>query len=119
MTEQRKKLGKWGEEKAKEFLAKKGYKPIAQNWRNRYGEIDLIMKDKETIVFVEVRTKSSNLFGRGDESITNKKQQQLIKMAKSFLSANNYGDYSIRFDLISIDKVDQNYHITHLENVLF
>lgn len=65
--------GKWGENKAKEYLLNIGYVLIAENWHNRFGEIDLIMLDNEVVVIVEVRTKSNNNFGSGIESINEKK----------------------------------------------
>lgn len=114
----KKELGKWGEEEAKRFLIKKGYKEVTTNWRNRFGEIDLIMNDNSTIVFVEVRTKSNSTYGYGYESINIRKQQQLVKMANIFLEYKKWWDTPVRFDIISIDKIDGEFHISHFENVI-
>ncbi len=118
MTHQRKRLGGWGEQKAKEYLLELGYQLISQNWRNRLGEIDLIMFDGIIVVFVEVRTKKSTQYGLGFESVNMKKQQQLLKMANSFLQANKWWDVPIRFDVVSIDQHQDRYQLRHMKNVL-
>lgn len=118
MSEQRKILGDWGEKKARDYLLGKGYSFLEANWRNRYGEIDLIMLDQGIIVFIEVRTKRENGYGLGFESINLKKQKQLIKMANAFLLSSNWWEYSVRFDVISIDKIEGVYKLKHLKNVL-
>lgn len=118
MTKERKSLGEWGEQKAKQLLLDQGYKFITENWRNRFGEIDLIMLDQDRVVFIEVRTKSNNAYGSGIESINYRKQNQLRKMAAAFLQYKNWWDYSVRFDVISVDKDNENYQIHHFKNVL-
>ncbi|OEG00383.1 YraN family protein [Vulcanibacillus modesticaldus] len=118
MPDKRKALGNWGEDKAVQYLLAKGYKLIVKNWRNRFGEIDLIMLDKECIVFIEVRTKNNSKFGKGLETINHKKQQQLVRMANAFLQYKNWWDNLVRFDIISIDKIDGTFYIKHLENVI-
>lgn len=111
-------LGKWGEEKAKRYLLGLDYQLLAANWRNRLGEIDLIMLDHDLVIFVEVRTKSSNLFGSGYESVNSKKLQQLRKMAAAFLQYKQWSNVPVRFDVISIDKKAGNYRLKHIKNVL-
>ncbi|MFV9509882.1 YraN family protein [Tepidibacillus sp. LV47] len=118
MTHQRKVLGKWGEEKAKEYLLNQGYILIAQNWRTRYGELDLIMLDQETVVFVEVRTKSTSDFGKASESIHHRKQQKLLYTAEAFLTSKKWWNRNVRFDLISIDKIEGKYQIQHIKNII-
>lgn len=118
MTERRKELGKWGEQRAKEYLLSLGYTFVAANWRNRFGEIDLIMLDHETVVFVEVRTKSNHHYGYGFESVHLKKQQQMQRMASAFLHSKNWWNRSIRFDVISIDKIEEVYQLKHFKNVI-
>ena len=79
MTEARKSLGKFGENLAVSFLKKKGYKILERNFViSGFGEIDIICKKKDRVIFVEVRTKSNLLYGTLEESITPKKQQKLI-----------------------------------------
>lgn len=114
----RKLLGNWGEQTAKEFLLSEGYILIAANWRNRSGEIDLIMQDSNVVVFIEVRTKESSSFGTGVESITAQKMIKIRETAASFLQYKSWWDKPIRFDLIAIDKNGLDYKITHLKNIL-
>lgn len=116
--DKRKLLGDWGEQTAKEFLLAEGYKLIAANWRNRSGEIDLIMQDSNVVVFIEVRTKESSSFGTGVESITAQKRIKIREMATNFLQYKSWWDKPIRFDLIAIDKNGLEYRITHLKNIL-
>jgi len=118
MIDKRKILGNWGEQTAKEFLLAEGYKLIVENWRNRSGEIDLIMQDANVVVFIEVRTKESSSFGTGVESITLQKRAKIREMAASFLQFKSWWDKPIRFDLIAIDKNAHEYKITHLKNIL-
>lgn len=118
MSDNRKKLGNWGEQKAQDYLLGLGYSLLERNWRNRFGEIDLIMIDKDVVVFIEVRTKSNSSFGTGIESITARKLYQLRKMATSYLQHKDYWDKAIRFDLITIDNKDNQWLINHDKNIL-
>lgn len=118
MKDKRKSLGNWGEQIAKEFLLAEGYKLIAENWRNRSGEIDLIMQDGNIVIFIEVRTKESISFGIGVESITAQKRIKIREMAANFLQYKSWWDKPLRFDLITIDKNGSEYKITHLKNIL-
>jgi len=118
MKDERKKLGQWGEQKAKEYLLAQGYTLLEENWRNRFGEIDLIMLYKDIVVFIEVRTKTSNNYGTGLESITERKLKQIRKMATSYLQLKQKWDQSIRFDLVAIDKTIDTYNIQHIKNIL-
>lgn len=118
MIDKRKILGNWGEQRAKEHLLAADYKLIAENWRNKHGEIDLIMQDDNVVVFIEVRTKESSSFGTGVESITAQKRSKIREMAASFLQYKSWWDKPIRFELIAIDKKGLEYKITHLKNIL-
>lgn len=118
MVDQRKNLGKWGEQKAKEYLIKQGYHFITGNWQNRLGEIDLVMKDRETLVFIEVRTKRSHKYGTSIESINEKKQQQMVKMANAFLRYKQWWEIPIRFDVVTIDQHEGVYQLRHHKNVI-
>lgn len=79
------KLGEKGEELARRFLKKKGYKLIKQNYKTPLGEIDIIAKDKDTLVFVEVKTRESIEFGYPFESVNYVKRQKIAKVAMSYL----------------------------------
>lgn len=78
--------GEQAERRAGGFLQLQGLKLLARNYRCRFGEIDLIMQDGETLVFVEVRLRSSNSFGGAATSIDRHKQQRLIRTAQHYLS---------------------------------
>lgn len=94
------KLGSYLEQWAENYLGRQGLKKITQNYRCYFGEIDLIMQDKEQLVFVEIRSKSNLSFGNAAESINFTKQKKIIKCASKYLSgfpATNY-----RFDVISL-----------------
>ncbi len=80
-------LGQTAEAHAERFLESQGLKRVARNWRCRFGEIDLIMHDQHTLVFVEVRMRSSTHFGGAAASVTTSKQRKLLAAAKLYLSA--------------------------------
>ncbi|MDP1659277.1 MAG: YraN family protein [Methylotenera sp.] len=95
------------------FLVNHGLKLVTQNYHCKYGEIDLIMKDTKTLVFIEVRLRSNSQFGNAAASITPQKQQKLILTAQHYLQ--QYGDCLCRFDAILMDKVDAQ-HIEWVRN---
>ncbi|MDO8954273.1 MAG: YraN family protein [Gammaproteobacteria bacterium] len=88
---------------ALQFLHKNGLKLLTRNFHSRFGEIDLIMEDGETIVFVEVRYRRSARFGTSAESIDYHKQQRLIKTAQFYLLRYPHNK-ACRFDVIAIDQ---------------
>lgn len=95
------------------FLLDHGLKLVTQNYHCKYGEIDLIMKDAKTLVFIEVRLRSNSQFGNAATSITPQKQQKLILTAQHYLQ--QYGDCLCRFDAVLMDKVDTQ-HIEWVRN---
>ncbi|MCL2265806.1 MAG: YraN family protein [Treponema sp.] len=104
-------LGKKGEDLAVDSLKTDGMEIITRNYRSKYGEVDIIAVENETIVFVEV--KAWSVFGQEDlqYSIDIKKQRKIIKTAKFFLLENRkYSNMSIRFDVIFV----KNNTINHL-----
>ena len=115
----KKKLGSFGEEKAKEFLESKGYEFLVSNYRFERAEIDLILKDEKQkiIVFVEVKTRRSKEFGEPEESINLAKQNQVKKAAEGFISENEeFMNYDLRIDTVSIFIDGKNVIINHTEN---
>ena len=95
------KQGEQAEELAHQFLINQGLKPVCQNFRCKLGEIDLIMEDGNTLVFVEVRYRKSDKFGSAVESITQRKQSRIIAATNFYLMTNKI-DQPIRFDVIGI-----------------
>ncbi len=93
MTGTRKSLGKLGEELACDYLSSAGWSIIARNWRTRRGEIDIVARDDDWLVFVEVRARRAAssggdpYLGRPDDSVTPRKQLQLVQMAEAYLFA--------------------------------
>lgn len=99
--------GKYWEKKAESFLKNNGLILLKRNFSCRLGEIDLILKDRETVVFVEVRFRNLAGFGTGAETVNKQKQARIIKAALIFLAGNpRYSDGPCRFDVISVGNQD-------------
>lgn len=105
-------VGKIAEIQALDYLIKQGLVLIQQNFTSRFGEIDLIMKDQDTIVFVEVRQRTSTTIAI--ESINYFKQQKLLKAAKYYLLRKG-NDISCRFDAVAISNIGE---IKWLKNII-
>lgn len=113
----RKQLGAAGERHAELYLEEAGYRIIARNWRCRSGEIDLIAREGDILVVVEVRTRSSKArFGTPQESIDARKQQQVMETAQVYLYQQRLHNYQVRFDVISVftDKQGNMKDIEHI-----
>lgn len=94
--------GKEGEEIAFGFLKEKGYEILKRNFRFGHGEIDIVAKKEETLVFIEVKTRRSLEFGPPETAVTLPKQKQIIKIAKAYLYINDIHNTECRFDVIAI-----------------
>ncbi len=114
MSKLRINLGKKGEDIAADYLRNKGFKIIARNYRDKFGEIDIIAKDRSTWVFVEVKTRHSIRFGLPEEAVTMTKQRQIIRVASNYLLRHQLLDEPVRFDVIAIIMKPANSEITHL-----
>lgn len=102
-------IGNAGEEAAVKALKKQKYKIIERNYRTKMGEIDIIAKDGEYTVFVEVRLRKSNNFGTPADTIDERKQQKIIKTAQHYAVKNDIYDTPMRFDAVLINaKVKDN-----------
>lgn len=101
-------LGLAAEKLAETFLINRGLKLVSRNYHCRFGEIDLIMQDAKTLVFVEVRFRKNAQFGGAGASITPQKMQKLSLTAQHYLQTNNqtHGNQPCRFDAILMDAVD-------------
>ncbi len=96
--------GQRGERLAQRFLKRQGYKILATNYQNKLGEIDIIAQDRNTVVFVEVKTRRSTRFGLGKEAVDRHKQRQIVKVAQVYLKQHCPGqDVKVRFDVIGVD----------------
>jgi putative endonuclease len=102
VTTARKRTGDAGEKAAARFLISRGYSILDTNFRCRYGEIDIIARHKECLVFVEVRTKKSLAFGTPQESITRSKMDKLILTAQTYMQQHEDMSLNWRIDVIAI-----------------
>ena len=108
MSKARLELGKRGEEATADFLTQKGYRIIERNYKNKLGEIDIIAKDKKTLCFIEVKTRSNLRFGYPEEAVTERKQKKLNKVALTYLKQYNLLHIPARFDIASVILNNQN-----------
>jgi len=99
---QKKELGQKGEEFALRFLKKRGYQIIQKNYVCKMGEMDIIAKEKDTLVFIEVKTRTSTTFGPPQLAVNPKKQSQMSKVALNFLKEKKLEDVKARFDVVAI-----------------
>lgn len=115
-----KKLGRKGEHKAAEFLTKKGYTILIQNYRWARGEIDIVAQDGETLVFVEVKTKAGSTdFGEPETWVTPRKQQQIGQVALRYLQQNEIVDMDCRFDVVAVTYRQGQWLLKHIENAFW
>jgi putative endonuclease len=105
MTMERQALGKWGEDLAVAELERRGYAILTRRYRTRHGEIDIVARDGDTIVFVEVKAKETDEFGTAAEAVTVRKQRRIISMSVDYLSRNRLTSKPCRFDVVAIDGV--------------
>jgi putative endonuclease len=108
----RKKAGETAEEKAVSYLKSLGYTILERNFFSRFGEIDIIAKDRDTLVIIEVRSKSYKYFGMPEETVDKNKIKKIIKTTQIFLQKRNPDFSDLRFDIISI----LHNNISHIKN---
>jgi putative endonuclease len=108
MSNPRAALGRRWESAAAEFLQSHGLAVIERGYRCRLGELDLICRDGETLVLVEVRARSAGAYVTAGESVDRAKQQRLIKTTRHFLMRHpRYCAHALRFDVLAIDNADR------------
>ena len=95
-------LGKTGEDLACRELERRGYAIVARRYRRRGGELDIVARDGETIVFVEVKARDGHAFGDGAEAVTALKQRRITRLALDYLMRHHLSDCPCRFDVVSI-----------------
>jgi len=94
-------IGAWGEDQAAEYLVKNGLKILQRNYRSREGEIDLIASDGDTLVFVEVKTRTNDAYGFPEEAVTEEKMEHIYNVAEEYL-ADHLEIEAWRIDVIAI-----------------
>ncbi len=106
-------VGEQGEKQAAEFLKKLGYEVVAQNFYTQLGEVDLVCRDDEQLVFVEVKLRNSNKYGSALEALTPKKLGRVVRASEEWLRKNNLENSDWRIDLITIESGK----IEHYQNI--
>ncbi len=112
--------GNWGEEQALAYIQKNkpAWQVLYRNWKYKKCEVDIICKDNDQIVFVEVKTRTGDKFGHPEEAVGYKKKEKLAEAAAAFIEEiNHLGE--IRFDIISITIQKNNTEIYHIEDAFF
>ena len=112
------KTGEKGEALAREFIEQLGYIVQEQNWRYKRAEVDLIAKDGEILVFVEVKTRSTAIFGEPALAVSAKKQQLLADAASAYMEAVDH-HWEIRFDIVSIILSEDSFELEHYKDAFF
>ncbi|MBQ9485295.1 MAG: YraN family protein [Clostridia bacterium] len=97
-------LGRVGENQAVAYLKKQGFKIAERNYKNAFGEIDIIAKDGEYTVFIEVKTRSNDGFGAPAEAVDIRKRRKYGRIASAYLIAKGLSDTPCRFDVVEIEK---------------
>jgi putative endonuclease len=119
----RKGLGNWGEEKAANYLRRKGYTILERNFSCRFGEIDIIAKRRGYVVFAEVKLRKNANFAEAREFVTASKQQRIISTARLWLSRHGMEELQPRFDVIEIyapyGEESRHVEINHIEDAFW
>ena len=116
MTKERQDLGTWGETLALKEIKRLGYKCIARNYRCPLGEIDLIAKERDSLVFIEIKTRRGRSIGYAKEAISSRKKRQLSKVALAYMKSNDCYDVKSRFDVVVISLKDGKEEIEVIQN---
>ena len=111
-------LGKKGEEIAAAYLINKGHKILVQNYRHEKAEVDIISAHSDTVIFTEVKTRSTDRYGFPEESVSTKKKEKLREAMDHYLAENNIKEES-RFDIISIVINNQGTEVHHIEDAFY
>ena len=116
MLNLKQRFGKFGEDLAARHLKKQGYRLLCKNYRTRFGEIDIIAKDGDTIVFVEVKSRRTSSFGHPKYAITPEKQKRISKTALYYLKTTRQNHCRARFDVVTINSVNKKTDIEIVKN---
>ena len=106
-------IGNKGEDLAADYLKRKGYRIVSRNFKTLFGEIDIIAEDRNTLVFVEVKTRTDDSFGHPFEAVHRRKQEKMKRVALSYLKKNKR-ECPARFDVLSIEISDGRGQIEHI-----
>ncbi len=111
-------LGRWGEERAARFLERLGWTVLARNYRFGRKEVDLVVRRRDLVAFVEVKTRAGGGFGRPQDAITALKRREIEAVAAQYLARHGLGEVAVRFDAVAITvgQPGQAVDIVHLED---
>ncbi|MCL2285826.1 MAG: YraN family protein [Firmicutes bacterium] len=109
-------FGMQGQQDAEKFLQAKGYRILKRNYRIQTGEVDLIARDGDYIIFIEVKYRSGVGYGYPRESVGKAKQRRIIKTAMHYIAVNDLDNQDFRFDVIEVLGYDGRVEINHIEN---
>ena len=110
-------IGKWGEDTAADYLVERGYEIVARNTRTPYGEIDIVAKQGDVMIFVEVKTRTSDKMGLPEESITARKREHMLAAADHYAAEHEIDHWQI--DVIAVEgKPGSKPKITYFENAI-
>ncbi len=113
-------IGEKAEKMAADFLVGQGCEIVKRNFRfGRTGEIDIVAREGEYLVFVEVKYRSNKSYGSALESITPAKQRQLRKVAEGYLYVNKLRDVPCKFDAVTVERSGDSYKIERYENIIY
>jgi len=116
MTHARQEFGLAGEELACEALERHGYAIVDRRYRTKHGELDIVARHGEYLVFVEVKARQDGSFGDPEEAVTMQKQQRMVWMAADYLARNQLSDVACRFDVVGINTATDPPGITLIED---
>lgn len=105
--------GEAGETAACRFLEAQGFAVVARNFRCRSGEVDVVARQGDVTVFVEVKERHGDSHGQGQEAVTFGKRRRIVRAARLYAAARGLSETPLRFDVVSIDWVDGRPHIRH------
>ncbi len=111
-------LGREGEKIAVEYLKKQGYNILETNFFCRQGEIDAIALDKNYIVFIEIKSRTSTEYGLPSEAVTKRKLEHMIKAIKYYLYIRNLENENVRIDVIEVYVKENKYYINHIKQIV-
>jgi putative endonuclease len=111
-------LGKKGEDLAASYFRDRGWEILERNYRSRRGEIDLVCQDRDTIVFVEVKARTSAGFARPDESVTHRKQAKLRRLVEEYLVTHRLESSDVRFDVLGVTLGSRRPQFEHIVGAL-
>lgn len=115
-----KKIGSFGEMLVITYLENMNYEILDKNYKTKFGEIDIIAKDKKEYVFIEVKTRTSSKYGMPSEAVNFNKEKHIKKSSQVYVYLNNLENKYIRYDVIEVYFINKNkYYINHLKNNFF